>query len=547
MVEELVKITLQNEMDLVLAHKSAMKLAELAGLSLPAQTTFATAVSEVSRYTIENGKDGYLLLCATETKKDKFIVARILDRSDYQRNNQGLEYAKRLVSTYSINTAGNHTAIELNYLIPAGHKLDLQQMVPLWQHTFSSEQPFSPYAEIKRKNEQLQELAEKLQERENQYVTLTNSLPIIIFSLDAKGQLIYANEWLLLFTGQTAEQLNSSRWKDIIHPADYDTFCLLMTPEMPSGATAVKTQFRLKHIDGSDYYWHLASVSPMKGKTGELQYWTGFIVDINAQKLVEEALQDNQELKRTQQQLEDNQTILESNIHKLNQSNLELQQFAFIASHDLQEPIRKISFYSDVLLSKYSGHIDEKGNQYLRGILNASSRMRRLIHDLLAFSQVEKRMVEFSRIDLNEVVQDALQDLEMIITERTPIIEITSLPSIEADNGLVRQLFANILSNSLKYVKDNQQPVIRISHHMDNGNLEVSISDNGIGFDEKYLPKIFTLFQRLHTNDKYKGTGLGLAICRKIVELHNGSIAASSRENEGATFKITLPVKQPVI
>lgn len=544
MFHELVKITLHNEMDLVLAHRNSMKLAELTGLSLSSQTTFATAVSEVCRHTIDNGADGYLLLCVSDVKQDKFIIARILDKADYQLNNQGLEYAKRLVSTFSINTAGNKTAIELNYAIPHAHRLDVQKNIPEWKKAFSDNRPFSPYEEIKRKNEQLQVLAARLQESESQYKTLTNSLPIIIFSLDKDGKLVYANEWLTQFTGMSMEELNASSWKDIVHPADYDAFKLLFPPRLTATASAIKAQFRLKHNGEPDYFWHLASLSPVTDGKGESHYWTGFIVDINAQKLIEEALQDNRELKKTQQELKSNQVMLEDNINKLNQSNMELQQFAFIASHDLQEPIRKISFYSDLFLNKYSEKIDTKGQEYLKGILSASGRMRTLIHDLLSFSQVERKSVAFAPTDLNDVVKDALQDLEIIIREKDPEITVENLPVIDGDKGTLRQLFANIISNSLKYAKKNEQPVIRISSQLTPEGAAVTVKDNGIGFDEKYLPKMFTLFQRLHGHEHYKGTGLGLAICRRIVEIHNGQITANSRENEGAAFTVTLPVNQ---
>jgi light-regulated signal transduction histidine kinase (bacteriophytochrome) len=163
---------------------------------------------------------------------------------------------------------------------------------------------------------------------------------------------------------------------------------------------------------------------------------------------------------------------------------------------------------------------------------------------LLAFSQVEKKQVEYRHINLNHVLHDALQDLEIMIREKDASIEIPVLPSIDADESMIRQLFGNIINNSLKYSKKNLRPLIQVTHRLNTHYLEIFIKDNGIGFDEKYLPKMFTLFQRLHTDDKYKGTGLGLAICRKIVALHNGAITAAGKENEGATFKITLPVNQ---
>ncbi|MCK7558415.1 ATP-binding protein [Chitinophaga sedimenti] len=142
------------------------------------------------------------------------------------------------------------------------------------------------------------------------------------------------------------------------------------------------------------------------------------------------------------------------------------------------------------------------------------------------------------------VVQETLQDMEVRIREQSADIQVEPLPVIEADEGMIRQLFGNVISNSLKYAREDLKPVIRISCAQQNGTIAIYITDNGIGFDEKYLPKMFTLFQRLHSNDQYKGTGLGLAICQKIVDLHNGSITASSKENEGATFTISLPVKQ---
>jgi PAS domain S-box-containing protein len=542
-MQDLVKVTLNNEMDLILAHKRSMKLAELAGLSLSAQTTFATAVSEVSRNAIEHGQNGYLTLAVSNDKKDQFIIARVTDETHEAKGNAGLEYAKRLVNKYNITSAGKETSIELYYAMPAADRLN-NRKIDDWRSLFRNEPPISPYEELKRKNEQLQEMAQKLQESESQYKALTDTLPIIIFSLNLRGELIYANEWLCRFTGQSAIQLNQTKWKAVVHPADYDAFSLLMTDKITSGAAAIKAQCRLRHVQEDEYYWHLAAISPLKDEKGELLYWIGYLVDIHAQKVVEETLQDNKELQQAQDRLKENQALLEDNISELNRSNQELQQFAFVASHDLQEPIRKISFYTDYFLNKYVDKIDDKGRDYLKGMLSASHRMRNLIHDLLAFSQVEKKQVEYRHINLNHVLHDALQDLEIMIREKDASIEISVLPSIDADESMIRQLFGNIINNSLKYSKKGLRPLIQVTHRLNTHYLEIFIKDNGIGFDEKYLPKMFTLFQRLHTDDKYKGTGLGLAICRKIVALHNGAITAAGKENEGATFKITLPVNQ---
>ncbi|MBP1652952.1 MAG: sensor signal transduction histidine kinase, partial [Bacteroidetes bacterium] len=489
-------------------HKRSMKLAELAGLSLSAQTTFATAVSEVSRNAIHSGKSGCLILSVESDLREKFIVACLKNE---QQNNarEGLEHAKKLVNKYKVSTNGPETSIELFYTISPAFRIDIQKLDE-WRSLFRNEPSISPYEELKRKNEQLQELSERVKKSEDQYKVLTNSLPLMIFSLDDHGQLLYANYWLLHYTGQNLNSLNNSKWKTIVHEDDYDAFCLLLQNDITRGATTIKIQARLMNKSTSDYLWHQISLSPLNGDKDEPSYRIGFMVDIHAQKTVEETLKDNYELKQAEKKLKDNQHTLEQYIEELNRSNQELQQFAFVASHDLQEPVRKLLFYSDYLLNNYQTSFDEKSLHFLNSIQGASRRMRSLIQDLLLFSQINKEQIQFR------------------------------------DERMMRQLFGNIISNSLKYSKDALAPQIDISYKQENGHIELIFRDNGIGFDEKYLPKMFTLFQRLHTRQTYEGTGLGLAICRKIVEMHQGKIWATSEEGLGATFFISLPT-HPVI
>jgi PAS domain S-box-containing protein len=541
-MHELARVTLQNEMDLILAHKRSMKLAELAGLSLSAQTTFATAVSEVSRSTIGNGKSGCLILSVESEQRDRYIVACVKDEElDKGKSREGLEYAKRLVNKYHVSTKGAETSIELFYYIAPPFRIDIQKLDE-WRSLFRNEPPISPYEELKRKNEQLQDLSEKVQKSEAQYKTVTNSLPLIIFSLDSDGHILYANEWLTRYTGQTAESLNANKWQTVVHKEDYDAFALLFQQHRIKGATTIKIQLRLKAKATGDYLWHQVSLSPFHAESKEKLYWTGFIVDIHAQKVFEETLKDNIELKQTQEQLRDNQQALESYIEELNRSNQELQQFAFVASHDLQEPVRKILFYSDYLLGKYTGVIDDKGTGLLTNMQAASQRMRTLIQDLLIFSQIDKNKVAFKPVDLNSVVAEALQDLEIAIEEKGATLHIDALPTVVGDARMLRQLFENIIGNALKYGKPATPPVIQVGALEKDGVLELSFKDNGIGFDEKYLPQIFNLFQRLHSRHEFEGTGLGLAICRKIADLHGGRIWAEAREGEGAIFYVSLPV-----
>jgi len=539
-MHEMAKVTLENEMDLILAHKRSMKLAEIAGLSLSAQTTFATAVSEVARNTIDGGKSGRLILNVEIDQRDKYIVACIKDEHANNISRDGLEYAKRLVNKYNISTKGTETSIELFYYISPSFKIDIQKLDE-WRLFFRNEPPISPYEELKRKNEQLQKLSEKVQKSDTQFKTLTNSLPLIIFSLDLEGQLLYTNEWLIKYSGESIESLNKSRWKSFVHEDDYHTFLVLLENKIGNGEIAIRMQARLLEKVKGEYLWHQLSLSPYKDDNGNLQYWTGFIVDIHAQKIVEETLKDNRELKQIQIQLKESQQSQERYIEELNRSNQELQQFAFIASHDLQEPLRKLVYYSDYLINQYSSSINENGIECLTKMQNSANRMRMLIKDILVFSQIDKERISLSDVDLNSIADHARQDFELVIEEKKAVLIIGDFPFIRADEIMMMQLFENIISNSLKYSKKNSSPEIHIKSLIKNDCVELSFKDNGLGFDEKYLTQMFTHFQRLHNYIEFEGTGLGLAICRKIAEMHNGKIWAESKEGEGATFYVSLP------
>ena len=539
---EIARVTLENEMDLILAHRRSMKLGELSGLSLSAQTTFATAVSEVARNTIESGKSGCLILNIEFDNRNKYIVACIKDEQAFnQKSREGLEYAKRLVNKYNILTQDDQTSIELYYYINPAFKIDIHKLDE-WRSYFRNEPPVTAYEELKRKNEQLQDLSEKLKKSEAQYKTLTNSLPLLIFSLDRQGNILYANEGLTDFSGESIESLNRNQWKKMIHPDDYESFSVLIKNDLARATSVVRMQVRLVPRNG-EFLWHQVSLSPISNEKDDSLYWIGFMADIHAQKLFEETLKDNYDLKQTQRKLKENQQMLESYIEELNRSNAELQQFAFVASHDLQEPVRKLLFYSDFLINQFSDVLKGKGLDYLKGIQHSSQRMRILIKDLLIFSQIKKEELKFTSVDLNTVASEAFQNFEMMIEEKGAKFEVENLPTIESDERMMSQLFENIISNSLKYTKPDGAPIIKISCQKKDDFIELRFQDNGIGFDEKYLPQMFVLFQRLHDRSQYEGTGLGLAICKKIVDIHKGTIWANSKEGEGATFHISLPVE----
>lgn len=531
---------MENEMDLILAHKRSMKLAEIAGLSLSAQTTFATAVSEVARNTIESGKSGCLILNVVADQRDNYIVACLKDEHANEISREGLEYAKRLVNKYNVSTKGSETSIELFYYITPSFRIDINKLDD-WRSLFRNEPPISPYEELKRKNEQLQELSEKVQKSETQYKTLTNALPLIIFSVDKEGRMIYGNQWLFSYSGETIDNLNKNDWRTFVHEEDYNNFYRVMKEEIRNSKASKKLQVRLKSKTEGNFLWHQLSLTPLQDDSGETLYWIGYLVDIHAEKSFQETLKDNIELKKTQTKLQEYQRAQETYIEELARSNEELQQFAYVASHDLQEPVRKVLYYSDYLISQYADALPEKGSQCLKTMQQSAQRMRGLIKDLLLFSQIKKAEFQFTKVDLNKVVDQACDDFEMMIEEKKAVITKENLPLIDGDERMMIQLFENLISNALKYSLNGRPSRISITCSQNESEIRLSISDNGIGFDEKYLPQMFTLFQRLHNRSSYEGTGLGLAICKKIVDFHGGKIWATSLEGNGSTFYIILP------
>ena len=235
--------------------------------------------------------------------------------------------------------------------------------------------------------------------------------------------------------------------------------------------------------------------------------------------------------------------MLKRRAEELVRSNSELQQFAWVASHDLQEPLRKVQAFSERIRTKYADQLDEQGQDYLDRIVSASGRMQTLIVDLLAFSQVGRGELRNAAVDLGEVVKSVLSDLEIRIQETDATIDLQDLPTVRADPLQMRQLFQNLIGNGLKYRRDGVPPLIRISatRPRGSGTCSIEIADNGIGFEQEYAERIFGIFQRLHGRSAYEGTGVGLAICRKICERHGGSIIARGRPGGGATFIVLLP------
>lgn len=278
-----------------------------------------------------------------------------------------------------------------------------------------------------------------------------------------------------------------------------------------------------------------------------LIYWVVFKSAVKVENLYQRIEQDNLALEKTVQERTE---ALTQYADELERSNRELEDFAFVASHDLQEPLRKIRAFGDRLQTKFGPQLGEQGLDYARRMHAASERMSVLIDDLLSFSRVTTRQKAFEQVDLNQLLDRVTDDLEFSIENVQAELIIENLPCIEADGSQLTQVFANLISNSLKFHSLTEKPVIRIGCSRICSNVDqcewvrLTFADNGIGFDEQYRDRIFNLFQRLHGRDEYSGTGIGLALCRKIVERHGGTIEVQATLGKGATFIIDLPTTQ---
>ena len=259
----------------------------------------------------------------------------------------------------------------------------------------------------------------------------------------------------------------------------------------------------------------------------------------------------NEELETAQAGLEQanralarNNTELERQARELARSNTELDQFAQVASHDLQEPLRKVRTFTERITETEAGNLSERGSDYLRRANAAAERMQTLIEDLLRFSRVSTQGREFAPVDLGAVTEDVLDDLSELVQGTGARVEVGPLPTINGDATQLRQLIQNLLSNALKFRREGVQPYVRVSAGVESGWLTLTVADNGIGFEEQYRIRIFRVFERLHGRGAYPGTGIGLALCRKIAERHGGTVVADGVLGEGATFTVTLQTER---
>jgi len=232
------------------------------------------------------------------------------------------------------------------------------------------------------------------------------------------------------------------------------------------------------------------------------------------------------------------------NVTNLKRSNDDLQQFSYVASHDLQEPLRKIQAFGNLLKTEYNSVLPEEGQDYVSRMQNAAKRMQALIESLLSYSRLTSGICKVEKVDLNVTLDEVLQDLEIAVKKNDALVTFDRLPSIKADQVQIRQLFQNLISNSLKFISSDRKPIIKVRLEKETDEMcTISVSDNGVGFDPQYASKLFKPFVRLHDRGTFEGTGIGLAICHRIVERFGGGITAESELGTGSKFTFTLQKK----
>ncbi len=371
---------------------------------------------------------------------------------------------------------------------------------------------------------------EKLQHR---YEHILNSAGEGIYGLDLQGKTTFVNPAAAKLTGWKVEELAGR--------VEGEAFC------QPAGEGDTTTQF----VKGAPDQAGERVFQRKDGTTFPVEYVRAPILENSKTVGAVVIFKDITERKRAEE-------TLARKAAELSRSNAELEQFAYVASHDLQEPLRKIQTFGDRLKTRVEAAKVEDARDYLERMLNAAARMQKLIADLLTFSRVISSSQPFVPVDLNVITKEVLSDLEVRIERTKANIEVGPLPTIDADPMQMRQLLQNLISNSLKFQPPDASPLVKIQAQVlkrpfscaknptpDDEVCELTVQDNGSGFEERFLERIFAVFQRLHGRSEYEGTGVGLAVCRRITDRHGGTISAKSKPNEGATFIVTLPAHQP--
>ena len=336
--------------------------------------------------------------------------------------------------------------------------------------------------------------------------------PKCVFGFD--GSIKRINTALLELSGFTAEEFAQHPVTDFFHPDD---------------RAAMQAEFQKLSTEGGEADFECRGLR----KDGSCVWLLFSATAAPDEKLIFTASHDITERKRMEK-------ALQLNLEKLSQSNEELERFAYVASHDLQEPLRMVASFTQLLAQRYSGRLDETADRYIHYAVDGAKRMQELIGELLAYSRLNSKELEIRRTDCDAVVLETMRNLQAAIEESGASIDMDPLPALWADQGQLTQLFQNLLSNSIKFRRKEECPQIHVSSVDSGAEWVISVQDNGIGMDTRHAERVFQIFQRLHTRTEYPGTGIGLAVCKKVVERHGGRIWVESEPGAGSTFRFTI-------
>jgi len=378
--------------------------------------------------------------------------------------------------------------------------------------------------ELEMQNEALRQTQEELESARDGYLDLFELAPVGYLMLSKKGVIREANLAAANLLGTERNRMKKTPLTHFIFREDQDTFYLGSRKALQENS-GQEFELRMVTKDGKqiDVSMRCTGVEAQGRATGQMRVT---LSDITGRKQQERALK--------------------AYANRLERVNKDLEDFAAVVSHDLKEPIFKIKGFGNILLKDFSSQLGEQGCDYLERMQNSANRMEKLIEALLALSRLSTRAPDFQQVDLNRIAQEVIFDLDRRIQQTGGRIELGQLPGISAEPTQMQQLFMNLIGNALKYHKPEIPPVIKIDARMTStGEIEIHFADNGIGFDQEAVTRLFKPFVRLVGKNEYEGTGIGLAICRKIVENHAGKITARSAVGQGATFIVTLPIQQP--
>ncbi|MBV9405798.1 MAG: PAS domain S-box protein [Acidobacteriaceae bacterium] len=353
-----------------------------------------------------------------------------------------------------------------------------------------------------------------LEQSEARFRQLADTMPQIVWTARPDGTLDYYNQRWFQFTGFTPARLEEANWERVLHPDDLVPSCEAWREAVASGEP-YNMEYRFLDRSENRWRWFMGRALPVRDAAGNIVKWFGTSTDIDEQKRVQD---------------------------ELRRANEDLEQFAFSASHDLQEPLRSIKIYSELLVRRHAAKLDDEALKFMRYMRNGATRMETLVRDLLAYTQVARLQEPTEIVDANEPLKIALANLAGAIAESGAEISIGPLPLLSVNATHIQQLFQNLIGNAIKYRSPEQPPLVSVSAARQGEYWLFAVSDNGIGIDPEYKENIFGLFKRLHNSDEYSGTGIGLAICQRIVDRYHGRIWVESEPGKGSTFLFTLPV-----